>query len=377
LIRTEQRPFCWRLGRFSVTNLSLVVSDITLGCPGGWEKIGDYCYQQNDNGSVVSTWAEANAKCIARGAQLVKLISAEQTNAIKQSTRNGWIGLNSIANPGDPRIYSYPDQTPVLYTPWDTQISRNAFNNTNCVATVASALAKVQIAAYDCEERRSFTCMLPLIQLELIPSDCVKPPHDNGCREWGNAWRDSCFYMGNEPNAPAGSRKFVNFEEARSFCRLHYNADLASIDTLDQQDFLTSIIGVWAADYWVGLKGREEPWAAFKTWVTGQSVSITNWAHGQPHPDRVAAGCVALHGGQSEANLPGDWYVDDCGEKKFALCEGPRQGYTRPTVGPTTFPSGCPRGWNSSAQSLNCYIVCHNSKFYSKYLELEKINSLS
>jgi hypothetical protein len=337
---------------FRRLNWRPLILDISLGCPNKWDLIGDYCYQRDDTVRVVANWTEAQAVCRAQGARLVKLVSEEQAKAIEHLTANGWIGLNSVSRSVDPRIYVNDDESPVLYTPWTTQITGNSASNTNCVATVNS----LGIAAYDCAEIRPFTCMLDPSPVKLNPPDCVKPPHDDGCRIWGNAWHDSCFYFGNQPNAPLGTRKLVTFEEARIFCQVQYNADLAVINTAEQQEFITSAIGIWSGDYWVGLKGKDNPWNAFKTWVTGDNVTFTNWGHGEPQPSQIAGGCTALHGVRSELNLPGDWYVNACNSKKFALCEGPRTGYFPQTVGTTPSPTGCPKGWDSISNSP-CYKV--------------------
>jgi hypothetical protein len=338
---------------------NLLVIDITLGCPAPWTRIENHCYKVSDD-VPLATWAEAKSVCEqVQGSQLVTLMTPTQFTALESLSPHGWIGLNSIGSLlNGPLVYSNIDGSPVVYTPWSSQIA-NPTNNTNCVATV-NWLPR-GIAAYDCDEKRSFACMLPLLPLEnLIPSDCIKPPHDNGCRVWGTAWKSSCFYMGNEPSATLGARRFVSFDEARTFCQEQYNADLATINTAEQQDFLTSVLGLWAADYWIGLRGNGNPWNAFKTWVTGTSVTITNWGHGQPNPSQPTDGCVALHGIRSDLNLPGDWYVESCDVLKFALCEGPREGYTPPTIQTTAYPTGCPMGWNSTNESQNCYKVVYS-----------------
>ena len=88
-------------------------------------------------------------------------------------------------------------------------------------------------------------------------------------------------------------------------------------------------------------------------------MTIANWAHGQPfHLAAEGLGCAAAHGSRSELNLPGQWYIAPCGQKKFALCEAPREGYTAPTLPSTPFPTGCPAGWSTpDGTSRNCFKV--------------------
>ncbi|OQV13092.1 C-type mannose receptor 2 [Hypsibius exemplaris] len=336
----------------TITTPAPLQMNVTLGCPGNWTQVDDFCYYRN---AVVSTWGDARSYCQSHGSKLAKLLSAGQMSAIKAVTGDGWIGLNSLERPGGvtedgrSRQFFNDDGSRVLYTPWLNQIAHPnaAQKDFNCVAVSRSG-----IVAYDCNEKKTSTCMLPLIPLENLPSECMLPPHDPGCRKWGVAWRGSCLYMGNEPGAPLGLRKYVNFEEAERFCQQHYQARLVTINSESKQEFITSMLAEWAADYWIGLRGGAN---AYLYWQTGETVANVNWGHGEPNVQLGGTSCVAVHGARTELNLPGDWFLSSCDAQKFALCEAPREGYVPPTVGPTVYASGCPRGFTTVAGSPNCY----------------------
>lgn len=61
------------------------------------------------------------------------------------------------------------------------------------------------------------------------------------------------------------------------------------------------ILGIFAADYWIGLKERDDPWDSVTEWVDGSDVVVSNWAGGEPKPGIL--GCVAAQGTFSEEEV--------------------------------------------------------------------------
>ncbi|XP_055351238.1 uncharacterized protein LOC129597631 [Paramacrobiotus metropolitanus] len=325
--------------------------DFTYGCPKGWHHQGTSCFRRN---VTAVSWTVASETCRKEQAHLAAIASQTQLQQMKEMLRDAWIGLNSRAQPVDPRIYRNDDGSPVLYTPWNDQIARPGKPNPTDVDCVA--VTGTTIDSYSCGTQRPFVCMLPEVKTELLPPECITPPHDTGCRRWGYGYKESCLYMGNDASNPSGQREPLTFEDARAMCRKHFDADLVIINNADKQEFIAHLIGQWSSDYWIGLKEEEMPWDAFKKWVTGENVAYTNWAHSEPHVSQGNRGCVALVAARGDLHNPGEWYVNPCSSYKFALCEGRREGWTPPTPAPTAFVSGCPKDWRTpDTVSRSCY----------------------
>jgi Lectin C-type domain len=265
-----------------------------------------------------------------------------------------WIGLNSLISPENPRVFNNSDGSLVTYTPWIGPQLTNRSGDIDCV------FAKGQsIQAVSCSDKRPYVCMAPLQPMEQNPSDCIKAIQDPGCRLWGHGRGKKCYYFGNDPSSTFGTRQFETFEGARSLCRRHFDADLIVINDAEEQEFLTGLFGSWAADSWIGLKEEKGQWNSFSKWINGDEVALTNWGKGQPQIRSGKMGCVALHSTRTEENLPGDWYVAKCEDPKFAICEGPREGWTATTKPSSGVLEGCPKNWIAAPEgSRNCYKVC-------------------
>ncbi|OQV16938.1 putative C-type mannose receptor 2 [Hypsibius exemplaris] len=322
--------------------------NITMGCPPGWREIQQHCYQLHDE---PLDWNKASIACHATlRASLVSVTTESQL--IMLGLSGHWIGLNSLKSPEAPRIYENTDLSPVLYTPWIGFQPANNTQGLNCVYASSQS-----ISVTSCLDLRPYVCMADLQPLEQNPSDCIKAVQDPGCGLWGHGRKNKCYYMGNDPTTTFGTRPFDTFDGAQRLCQNHHKGHLIVINDAEEQEFLTSLFANWAADSWIGMREqRNEHWNSFGRWINGDEVTVQNWAKNEPRSLEGRTGCVALHSFRSEDNLPGDWYVAKCEDLKFAVCEGPREGYESSTAPPTPAPVGCPRGWTSSAApSRNCY----------------------
>jgi hypothetical protein len=175
---------------------------------------------------------------------------------------------------------------------------------------------------------------------------------------------NSCYYFGQNPTTPYGNRPVNNFNDARTFCQVNFpGSDLAIINSRAEEEFLSGIISGFGSDYWIGLREDSNPWNAFKKWIDGSTVYIANWAYGEPRVEaHGSTGCVALQGSYNNERYPGDWYVDGCDAKKYALCKSFRRNVpTRPPTSPRPNTNGCPKYWytvtTNGATSNRCYKV--------------------
>ncbi|OQV11956.1 C-type mannose receptor 2 [Hypsibius exemplaris] len=336
-------------------------TNYTYGCPAGWTKFNENCFQRNEN---YLNWTEARDGCKSVSAELAHVYSEAHHQSILHLLNGAWIGLNSLGQPMNPREFVYENGRPVRYTPWLFQVSRPdaplSSRDTNCVAALGLDPAQLDqsltLGQYSCGEVRPFVCLMPLQAIEIDPATCIKPPQDHGCQRWGHGHKGACFYMGQDPASPLGMREEFSFDNAQRFCGTYYNGDLGVFNSRDQLDFLSILLTTWASDYWIGLRENGNTWQSISTWVNDDAVAVANWAYNEPSRAFNGRGCIAVHGTRSDHFLPGQWYVADCSSQKFALCEGSRSDWTDLPEVPTPFPSGCPKDWTTpDANSRNCY----------------------
>ncbi|XP_055347013.1 macrophage mannose receptor 1-like isoform X2 [Paramacrobiotus metropolitanus] len=328
-----------------------------LGCPDHWYAMNDHCIKMN---ITATDWFSARKLCQNEQAYLLTFKDPIDYQSYKRFSLGSWIGLNSIMNTDNPREFTWDNGEEVTYLPWGVESPNNhgvgvAENDTNCGAISADG-----VAVYPCHERKSFVCKKPPSPVGGSVT-AVTIPHSYGCLPYGTAFRDKCFYFGNDPQS--GVTRYVDFDTARAHCTQKFpGGDLAVFrNGVDEREFVNAVLGRLGMDVWIGLREDADPWNAFKKWVDGTSVTSTNWAHNQPAlaGDAGYVGCVAMHGtiGEHGAVMPGDWYVAGCTERKVPFCMGPNSAGP-PTTTPrpsTPFPNGCPRGWSTETQLRDCY----------------------
>ncbi|OQV22957.1 C-type mannose receptor 2 [Hypsibius exemplaris] len=349
--------------RVAIITNSTAAPPVTGGfsCLAPFSSIADQCVYLND---TAVSWEDAQDSCHQIGGDLLSIHSAMQYENIGSRIHGSWVGLNSINDPMNPRVFSWSDGSPVSFTPWDISAGSNAlygdtsiFGQANCVVT-----QRTGYVVYTCEEEKPFACSSTKLSPTEGP-DVITIPHDEGCNRWGIGHDRSCYYFGQTATG-TGTRPPLNFEEAQTFCRTSYpGSRLLQVDSAREESFISRIIAQFGSDYWIGLKEERNPWDAFKFWLDGTRVLYTKWADGEPHVGpNGALGCVALQGSYNQGRYPGDWYVASCDLVKYALCEAPRAGVlpTRPTTTPGPNRNGCPTGWVqpttlSGAPSNRCF----------------------
>ncbi|XP_055345940.1 macrophage mannose receptor 1-like [Paramacrobiotus metropolitanus] len=328
-----------------------------FGCLPGHLPFGTKCLYRTPQ---LLTWTKARDLCRNNTGELVSFDSQSEYQSIAPFTQNAWIGLNSLDNPRAPRVFSWSDNAPVQYAPWDTNVAQGHIHGTvtrdvNCVAGGANG-----INAYSCEEAKVGLCESFRYESS-TPPNSITIPQGDGCEPWGVRWpmSNSCFYFGNDPNHLTGARPFFNFDQARQFCQTKFrNGDLATILNEQEKSIINALVAGYSGDYWIGLKEDANPWSAFKKWVDGTAVTHTNWGYGQPPVSPAGStGCVAIQGTYANSHYPGDWFVDQCTTQRYALCKAPATTPhpTRPPTSPRPNANGCPRNWITTDTSSRCY----------------------
>ena len=103
----------------------------------------------------------------------------------------------------------------------------------------------------------------------------------------------------------------TTWEDARRIC-MNFSGDLASINTAEENTFLTSMPGLLQNQkYWIGLNDIEKE--GDFVWTDGSNVSFTAWQSGQPNN-------VGDHGQHCTASKSGRWGDFKCSQKSRFIC---------------------------------------------------------
>lgn len=95
----------------------------------------------------------------------------------------------------------------------------------------------------------------------------------------------------------------MTWEEAKAFCE-EQGGHLVTIDSEGEQSFLKDNCTGEKNLYWIGLQEISDNWG----WVTGEEVSYTNWATGEPNEDFNDTEYYAqMYGKDYDDNQLGEW----------------------------------------------------------------------
>ena len=103
--------------------------------------------------------------------------------------------------------------------------------------------------------------------------------------------------------------------------------------------------------------------AEWARWSVGKRGEVGRWqccrrqqlGGGRTSTEYVGrcAGYRNINGGRSRVQ----WYVDECDARKFASCEGPKEGFEIARTTPRPNANGCPSGWMTDTGLSRCFKV--------------------
>ncbi|XP_056155303.1 macrophage mannose receptor 1 [Lampris incognitus] len=210
------------------------------------------------------------------------------------------------------KSFSWMDGTPVTFTAWENNEPNFANNDENCVTLYRSMgfwndiNCGLELPSI-CKRSTSF------INTTVAPTTIPK----GGCAPEWLPFHGKCykFVSGNDKK---------NWQEARTHC-INQGGNLVSILNEREQAFLTTQMLAYPEDLWIGM--NDVNWEMHFVWTTGNAISYTNWAKGQPvsMPDghfsyiREDFDCIIMVG--SSVRQVGSWKVETCAEKRGFICK--------------------------------------------------------
>ncbi|MCD7773994.1 MAG: leucine-rich repeat protein [Clostridiales bacterium] len=233
------------------------------------------------------TWEEAEANCEALGGHLVTITSEEENTFVaalispysSTSKNSFFIGFTDKDSEGN---WVWVTGEDVTYTNWD----RGEPNNGNGggeqdYATMVKGKSvwddewgNTVLSYYICEWEGSAATdepEEPALVFNTIPAEASEFN--------GN------YYLVYD--------SYITWEEAKANCEA-LGGHLVTITSEEENTFVTSLISSYSSslDFWIGItdKDNEGNWS---TWITGETVTYTNWGSGEPDSSEQDYGIIA------------------------------------------------------------------------------------
>ncbi|XP_029941423.1 macrophage mannose receptor 1-like [Salarias fasciatus] len=310
---------------------------LECGSNPGWRKYNGICYYYNDTDMV--DFHTAVLRCYAEKALLVSILNQHEQAYVNRMVGTGkvsaaWIGLRKFGVASGQ--YLWVDNSPVSYTHWSPGEPNNANGEEQCVQMNRHQGGWNDVncgwagAGYVCKKYHGDDHTAP------PPTQ----PWEGNCPEGWMRFKDKCFLFKGKANDIHGSWFF-----ARDWCK-DQGANLAVIDSQDENNFVTSYLKDLQHQTWIGLSDLlvENQYA----WSDGvSSVLYTNWNDNEPNNVGGAEHCVAI---THTMVASGRWNDDACSKNHSFVCSMKKSSSIDPS--PAT-KRPCPSGYISWYQ--NCY----------------------
>nr|XP_021324869.1 macrophage mannose receptor 1-like [Danio rerio] len=256
-------------------------------CDEGYLLFQDHCFHFESES--VKNWQDAESYCVAQNGHLVSVHDQETISFLTGAAHLGyplhwvkkqstwvrtqisssiyWIGLNDIASEGN---WEWSDGS-VFYpylSYWKEGQPDNWADNEDCGQVQGASNG--QWNDETCTSRRQYICKRP------NPNPAPACDSANGWQGFGS----SCYRR-------KSSRK--SWTAARSDC-IRDGGDLVSINSADEEQYVTSRLDSSAFDLWIGfstmkcttLSCEVQANATSFSWSDASAASYINWPNGQP-----------------------------------------------------------------------------------------------
>ncbi|KAK3106670.1 hypothetical protein FSP39_024902 [Pinctada imbricata] len=348
------------------TSVAPPTAATSAACGPGWVAYSSFCYMFATN--MTKSWYDARTYCNSMGSELISIHSLDENNLIvgqatKQGRSNYWIGLNELQQHG---TYLWSDNTVTDFTAWRPGEPNDAFggerctnfniyggtwNDNNCDAALPFICKRLSSSA----TKPVVTPAPALINGGCPNSNFVPVPKSNKCYAFVN-----------------GSK---NWLDARNACRQNYQgSDIASINNINEQEFLTAHIKSYGYSMWIGLNKVNHNSKFF--WQDNSQFSFENWAPNEPNSApsggkfvRNSEECVEMY--IRVAQGPGKWNDKSCSVTRPYICQMMKNAAS-PVISQQ---GGCPSGFVSWGTS--CYQYITTSTTWSSANQMCQQSSLS
>ncbi|TWW70258.1 C-type mannose receptor 2 [Takifugu flavidus] len=272
-------------------------------CETFWETdpLTDSCYQFNFQATL--TWIEAWISCHEQGADLLSI-----TKLHEQTYINGlltgysaalWIGLNDREIQGG---WQWSDSSPLKYLNWETGQPNHADEH-NCAVIRTESSGRWQNR--DCSVALPYVCKKrPNATLDPFTTDSWTNDEKYECDMGWQAFQASCYKLNSEK---------TEWETAQKTCQ-RMEANLVSIHTLPELEFITRSVKRDVGQVWIGL--HDTNMQMDFQWTDHTPVIFTFWHPFEPNNFRnTLEDCVSIWGAESR------WDDSPCNLTLPSICK--------------------------------------------------------
>ncbi|XP_061732556.1 macrophage mannose receptor 1 isoform X2 [Nerophis ophidion] len=306
-------------------------------CQAGWRENNHSCYLFSEN---KKTWWDANSYCLSQNSHLMSIQDIHERLWVTTQigTEIFWIGLTDGITEG---VWEWTDGSPFLqYISYWVQAQPDNWGDDpgeDCGEVIGYSSGGWNDE--NCKVKRKYICK----QRNLNPD----PQCDlnNGWRQYGS----NCYRL------KADTTK--SWTAARHDC-VRDGADLVSITSEGEAQFITGTLDASSWDLWIGLSNLKcdkiscqlEVGSNRTNWSDSVPVGYTNWAPNEPIIDTQVGSCAAIIKNPSDEF--GKWRSHVCRYERPYMCKRPAN-----TI--------CPPGWLSFAGS--CYWLVSNTNLLTTW----------
>ncbi|XP_076467662.1 uncharacterized protein LOC143298664 [Babylonia areolata] len=331
----------------------------TAGAPGScypldnrWKSYNGACYLvQTGEGEGALTWREANAWCQQAHTALLSITSPREQLFIHSLIQNVssdsvWIGLNKL---DIGHGFQWSDGSPTSFENWNVNEPNNFGHLEYCV-NMLTKNGKWQDDV--CTRKKGFICKQASYVTPAPPASTT--PVYGYCPAGYSPFKHKCLrvYGGSE------GERLLSWVDARNDCRRRGPGhDLASIEDLEENLKIVTLLGTNQLSAWIGLKRLDD--GTF-TWTDSSEVTFTNWDDGEPSGGTQS--CVYMKGTSSSA---GEWSDAPCFQQANYVCQAPKNQKDFPPDVPTP----CDVNLGFYPYKAGCYQYMSLGQNYSSAME--------
>ncbi|TRY88119.1 hypothetical protein DNTS_031499 [Danionella cerebrum] len=276
--------------------------DMNAACPAGWEsrKGLSHCYKVYHSEKILMqrTWTEAQFFCRALGADLASFHHYEDQAFVKkllssmfQSTEGRWFWVGfTKRNPFSFGAWEWSDGTPVV-----TSLIEDTNEADSHLCAVYSDLTNT-LSPHSCDSKYEWICKVPR-GVEL-----VKPYWYSDQREPWVFFRGAEYYFGSQP---------YPWETVSFACKM-MGADLLSVHSSEELDFIKERITKESNYWWIGLSASSTHNGL--SWTDGSALDYENWENGRFN-QKPGKNCIQM------SSQKGYWVAGSCKDRHGYVCK--------------------------------------------------------
>ncbi|XP_071824781.1 macrophage mannose receptor 1-like isoform X2 [Apostichopus japonicus] len=282
-------------------------------CDDGYVPFHESCFRVLTSETSFQT---AAATCQSDGYDLASIMDVYEQSFVETllygtNADAFWIGMTQNGVSGE---YEWLDGWPVSYTNW-AAMEPSQGSNEGCIALTVNG-------TWDdtgCSSNYRGICKYTSLVKPTLP-----PETPGSCPMDWLTYGNDCLLI------RAGAGDQASFPEAQYICRT-YGAQLSSIHSKAENDFILSTVQATNTDVWIGLDRDLN--GAYR-WVDGSSVNYLNWADNEPsyQAGDIEELCVEMYPSS------GLWNDRECLQKQGYVCKASKNTLN-PSLPPFTVPA--------------------------------------